>query len=113
VPIYRISCSACGKEEDVYRTVKEYDNLPDCCGSKMQRMVTAPYVIADIQPYQSMIDGSWITSRSRHNEHLREHKCVEIGNETHHLKPKTEIDVSAESKARRKQEIIDRVNALS
>jgi hypothetical protein len=39
------------------------------------------HVIGDIEPYQSMIDGSWITSRSQHRKHLREHGCIEVGNE--------------------------------
>ena len=38
-------------------------------------------VMPDIKPYQSMIDGSWITSRSEHREHLKQHGCVEVGNE--------------------------------
>lgn len=38
-------------------------------------------VMPDIQPYTSMIDGSQITSRSRHREHLRDHGCIEVGNE--------------------------------
>jgi hypothetical protein len=38
-------------------------------------------VMPDISPYQSMIDGSQITSRSHHRKHLREHGCIEIGNE--------------------------------
>jgi hypothetical protein len=42
----------------------------------------APMVMPDIQPYQSMIDGSMITSRSKHREHLRDNNCIEIGNET-------------------------------
>ena len=48
----------------------------------------APIVMPDIQPYQSMADGSMITSRSQHREHLRAHNCIEIGNETKHLQPK-------------------------
>jgi hypothetical protein len=39
------------------------------------------YVQADIEPYQSMADGSMITSRSKHRDHLRKHNCVEVGNE--------------------------------
>ena len=39
-------------------------------------------VMLDIQPYKSMVDGSMITSRSKHREHLRQHNCIEIGNET-------------------------------
>lgn len=41
----------------------------------------APLVMPDIQPYQSMIDGTMITSRSQHREHLKAHGCIEIGNE--------------------------------
>lgn len=45
-------------------------------------------VMKDIAPYKSMLDGSEITSRSRHREHLRAHNCIEIGNETKYLQPK-------------------------
>lgn len=38
-------------------------------------------VMPDIAPYQSMVDGSWITSRSQHRAHLRQHNVFEIGNE--------------------------------
>jgi hypothetical protein len=41
----------------------------------------APYVMPDIQPYQSQITGEMIQSRSRHREHLRQHNCIEVGNE--------------------------------
>ena len=41
----------------------------------------APFVMPDIQPYQSMADGTMITSRSHHREHLKRHGLVEIGNE--------------------------------
>lgn len=45
------------------------------------------HVMPDIQPYKSMIDGSEITSRSRHREHLRQHGCIEVGNDSSVLKP--------------------------
>ena len=44
----------------------------------------------DIKPYKSMIDGREINSRSTHREHLREHGCVEVGNEKQ-PEPKTAI----------------------
>ena len=47
----------------------------------------APMIMPDIQPYQSMADGSMITSRSQHRAHLRQHNCIEIGNETMETKP--------------------------
>jgi hypothetical protein len=46
-------------------------------------------VMPDIQPYQSMVDGTMITSRSRHREHLRQHGVIEIGNEKLTPKPKS------------------------
>lgn len=46
-------------------------------------------IMPDIKPYISMIDGSEITSRSRHREHLRAHGCEEVGNDSSlHQKPK-------------------------
>lgn len=46
--------------------------------------VTVPHYqyMPDIQPYQSMIDGHMVTSRSEHRTHLRDHNCFEVGNET-------------------------------
>ncbi len=44
--------------------------------------VEAASVMGDIQPYRSMIDGSMISSRSRHREHLKAHNCVEVGNDS-------------------------------
>ena len=38
-------------------------------------------VMPDIKPYKSMIDGTMITSRSQHREHLKKHGCQELGNE--------------------------------
>lgn len=49
--------------------------------------VAAPFVMDDIAPYKSMQTGEIITSRSRHREHLRAHRLVEIGDQVHHMKP--------------------------
>lgn len=42
----------------------------------------AHHIFRDIKPYQSMITGEMINSRSRHREHLREHRCIEVGNDS-------------------------------
>lgn len=41
----------------------------------------APYVVSDLTEYRSVLTREMITSRSRHREHLREHGCIEVGNE--------------------------------
>ena len=67
-------------------------------------------VIPDIKPYRSMIDGSLITSRSQHREHLKAHGCVEIGNETNKLQPRGPVDVNPQG---RKELIRAQVDAMS
>ena len=69
----------------------------------------APMVIGDIKPYQSMIDGRMITSRSQHREHLKANKCVEIGNETKYLQPKERQEIRPEA---RKELIRAQVDAM-
>lgn len=50
---------------------------------------TGPMIMRDIEPYKNMIDGRMITSRSEHRELLKKHNCVEVGNDTSHIKRKT------------------------
>ena len=49
---------------------------------KANEVINAPMIMGDIAPYQSMIDGSMIQSRSRHREHLKDNGCIEVGNES-------------------------------
>ena len=71
--------------------------------------VEAPMVIPDIKPYRSMIDGSIVSSRSRHRELLQAHRCVEIGNEK--ITPPQGIpDVKPEQ---RKEMIRAQIDAMS
>jgi hypothetical protein len=43
--------------------------------------LASPMIMRDIEPYQNMINGGIITSRSEHRELLKRHNCVEVGNE--------------------------------
>jgi hypothetical protein len=72
----------------------------------VEPVVNSPMVMPDIQPYRSQLDGSMVTSRSKHRELLKVHGCIEIGNETKYLRPKP---VSAPEGL--KQRIIDVVNS--
>ena len=89
MPIYAIQCLKCGKKDEIFRSVSEYDNLPNCCETKMERKISPAMVMDDIQPYKSMINGQMIMSRSQHRNHLKEHGCIEIGNEKQTVKPVT------------------------
>ena len=63
----------------------------------------APAVLSDISGYVSQVDGSWIDSRSKHRNHLKQHRMIELGNDvpTQH-KP---IEISRQSNEARKRQI--------
>ena len=71
----------------------------------------APDVMPDIPPYKSMLTGEWITSRSRHREHLRERGYVEIGNDSSLNKPYKGMPDAAPQQ--RKELLIAQVNAMT
>ena len=43
------------------------------------------HVMPDIKPYRSMVNGELIQSRSTHRTHLRDHGCIEVGNEVKYM----------------------------
>jgi hypothetical protein len=49
--------------------------------AQIRSPMEAPMVVRDIPEYVSMIDGSVISSRKQHRDHLRAHGCIEVGNE--------------------------------
>jgi len=65
-------------------------------GSKEHYESLGPMVMPDISPYKSMIDGSMIMSRSVHRDHLRQHGCIEVGNEKMETKLPPPIDTRKE-----------------
>ena len=88
MPIYVTHCKVCDEEKEIFLPLRRFNELPECCGQQVERRIIAPMVMNDIKPYKSMVDGSMITSRVKHREHLKQHNCFEIGNETKYLKPK-------------------------
>lgn len=39
------------------------------------------FIMDDLKPYKSMITGEIIQGRAQHRAHLRQHGCIEVGNE--------------------------------
>ena len=75
-------CNACKK----WNPVSDWSwGCPECGHDNRNR--ASQHVMPDIKPYQSMVTGEMITSRSKHREHLKQHDCIEIGNETKYLTP--------------------------
>ena len=60
---------------------------------------------SDIEGYVSQVDGSWITSRSHHRNHLKQHRMIELGNDVPmQHKP---IEISRKSNEIRKRQIAE------
>jgi hypothetical protein len=65
----------------------------------------APMVVSDIEGYVSQVDGSWIASRSHHRSHLKQHRMIELGNETPSgHKP---VEISRKAQEARKRQIAE------
>ena len=72
---------------DTHGLLAEYENgdlvfLRADYESPNRSDLPTPMVMRDIEPYQNMIDGKMISSRSAHRDLLKAHNCIEIGNET-------------------------------
>lgn len=82
MPTYSYSCR-CGRQRELIARMKDHTPEIECeCGGTMrQRLTGGHHVVPDIQPYRSMITGERIRGRSHHKQHLKQHGCVEIGNE--------------------------------
>jgi hypothetical protein len=52
----------------------EYGGEPDNASMSIQ-------IMPDIGEYTSVVDGTRISSRSHHREHIRRHELIEVGNE--------------------------------
>jgi len=114
VPIYRIRCTICDQEDDVFRSIAERDSLEPCrrCQSPVERVIVPQSVVPDIEPYQSMIDGSMITSRSHHRAHLKANNCVEMGNDWQSAIPKKrDMYIPEASKQRRREFLAHQVDS--
>lgn len=62
-----------------YRGSDGYNHLLPEYGGSEYYGDTSAYIMPDKSPYVSPMDGSYITSRSHHREHMRKHNVIEAG----------------------------------
>lgn len=103
MPIYVVRCPKCESQSEIFRTLKNFDDLPQCCGEVVERVLCAPMVVADIQPYCSQLTGEMISSRSQHRDHLKSHGCVEVGNEPIQPKKTSWLEQKSQKETLRKE----------
>lgn len=112
MPAYDVICDRCGNEQEIYRRIKDYENRPFCCGEKMRIKLHAAYVPQEFQPYKSMITGEMITDRAQHKRHLKQHKCIEVGNEKIEP-PKKSYEYSKKEQYELRRDIAQRLDAIA
>ena len=81
MPIYASKCSKCETIKEEFRSFKDYDKRPECCGVQMDVYFTPPMVMEDMKEYISPLDGTRVKSRSDHRKHMLNHGVIEVGNE--------------------------------
>lgn len=84
MPLYDYRCTedSCGAVQEAYRRYENRDDAPACaCGSATKRAFLPPQVMRDIGEYVSTIDGTFISTRSAHRDHMKRHGVIEMGNE--------------------------------
>lgn len=75
---------------------------------KQKQPVRAAHMVAsDISGYVSQVDGTYIESRSKHRDHLKRHRMVEVGNDV----PMKHKAVEVANPEQRKRQIAEQVYA--
>ena len=72
-----------------------------------QPIRAAHMVVSDIGGYVSQVDGTYIESRSKHRDHLKRHRMVEVGNDV----PMKHKAVEVANPEQRKRQIAEQVYA--
>jgi putative FmdB family regulatory protein len=80
MPLYDYECPECGLKEDIWAKISE--NFIECpsCGKGMKRLISAPGVICDIEPYidwNMAQEGVQINSRQHHKQEMKERGLIE------------------------------------
>lgn len=72
MPIYLYECPRCGEVDNVWANVSEDRKVHEECGATMTRLISAPAVRGDLEPYLETNMGHepvYVKSR-RHRERL-------------------------------------------
>ena len=85
-PIYDYSCELCGKEYEVYKSIKEYDAKDPCplCGKVGSRILSCSiqFLGTKIEDAEFNIGLGKITKSKKHRDELaKQMNLIEVGNE--------------------------------
>lgn len=97
MPIYVVKCVVCDEKQEVFRSVRNYNDTPEHCGEKTERVMCAPFVMSDIQPYKCIVTGQEVSSRTQRREIIKRNDLIEIGDaKLTGQRPKLDTNVAPE-----------------
>ena len=70
MPVYGYACPKCGYETDLFREMKDRNNILDCdrCLTKMERTIDMPNIRPDMDDFSNENRG-----RGRYNQQLKKY----------------------------------------
>ena len=101
MPLYLLKCPRCDFEDDVFLKIVDRDRFVHCpsCHTAMERKVSSPFIMAEIQAYESPNSGKMIQSRAQRREDLQRSHAIE-------WEPGIEKDIARTSEHLKKQAMI-------
>jgi putative FmdB family regulatory protein len=76
MPVYEFKCLHCKSKFDRFLPLANYQQPQFCkCGNRAQKLISAPAVQGDFQPYECPVTGKFIEGRRAHEENLKKTGC--------------------------------------
>lgn len=77
MPLYDTECRSCGIKDTRMIALINLDMPIVCntCNGLMDRLISAPMVRGDLQPYTCPVTGKVINGRKAHEDNLKRHGC--------------------------------------
>lgn len=87
MPLYDILCQNCGKVEDIWAKIEDFNPICPKCGGITQRLISPTRIICDLEPYfdENLADarkapqGCFVNSRQDRKLKMKEFGLVEVG----------------------------------
>ena len=110
MPTYDFECKKCGSVKEGFQKLSDWGKNTECCGERTSIRLCPVNVQPDNTCYRSMITGEMVTSKNQHKAHLKQHGCVEVGDEK--VKPLKAWQPSKQEQYNLRNEIYQRIDGI-
>lgn len=99
MPIFDYKCTKCGRKQEIYYREERKFKCPTC-DIELVKIMPAPRVFNDYEPYNCPITGQLISGKQEHERNLRKHGCriLEPGEREEAARQRAQEDRELENK---------------